>query len=150
MLFPMINVSCVYISTSRSMCAVSNVAVFCSSLIAFQVCCWDTLCMTLEWFHLTLLLLVTLLFLYSTWVLLLLYDFYIFSLFLHNTCNSWNYKVYYQTYSFFIITDYNAQFIFRYGSVSFSLVYSELWLPYIHDCFYWFVYIYYYYDVIGY
>ena len=34
MLFPMLNILYFYISTSRSMCAVPNMAVFCSSLIS--------------------------------------------------------------------------------------------------------------------
>jgi hypothetical protein len=34
MLFTMLNVLCFYISTSRSVCAVPNMAVFCSSLVS--------------------------------------------------------------------------------------------------------------------
>jgi hypothetical protein len=70
MLFPMINVSYFYISTFQSMCAVSSMAVVCSSLM---LCLLGVI---LRWFQLAPLLLVSLLFLHSTYAVFLLIGLY--------------------------------------------------------------------------
>ena len=73
MLFAVLNILYFYISTSRSMCAVPNMAVFCSSLIScFAVCCSGIFWMILRQFHLPLLLLVWHLILHSTCAVFLL------------------------------------------------------------------------------
>ena len=66
-LFPMLNLLHFYISTFRSMCAVPNMAVFCSSLIL----CYPVMLLwyflnDLRWFHLYLLYLVSHLLLHYT------------------------------------------------------------------------------------
>jgi hypothetical protein len=67
-----------YISTFRSMCAVPNMAVFCSSLIyVFLLWCSRILWMVLKWFLLLLLLPISPKFLYSTYTVYLLWDLYI-------------------------------------------------------------------------
>ena len=59
MLFRMLNVLHFYIITSRSVCAVSDMADFCSSLLhSFPVSCSGIYWMTLRWFQFTHLLLV--------------------------------------------------------------------------------------------
>jgi hypothetical protein len=47
MLFPMLNVLQFYISTSRSVCAVPSVAVFCSSLIS----CFPVMLLRYYYYH---------------------------------------------------------------------------------------------------
>jgi len=60
MLLPTFCLSHFYISTCRSMCAVPNMAVFCSSVISyFPGCCSGIFSMILKWFQLPLLLLVS-------------------------------------------------------------------------------------------
>jgi len=54
MLFPMLNVPHFYIITSRSVCSVSDMSDFCSSLLhAFPVSCSGIYRMTLRWFQFT-------------------------------------------------------------------------------------------------
>ena len=74
MLFPMINVLYLYLSTLWSICTVPRRAVFSSSLV---LCFPDIFWMILRRFQLPQLLLVSVLFLYFTCTLFLLYDFYI-------------------------------------------------------------------------
>ena len=61
------NVVYFYISTSRSLCAVPNMAVFCSSLfLALPVCSTGIIWVILRWFQSPLLLMVSLLFSHFT------------------------------------------------------------------------------------
>ena len=77
-LFSMFNISYFYISTSRSMCAVPKMTVFCNFVISFfPACCSGRLWMILRWFHLSQVLLISLLFLRSTSSLILLKVLYI-------------------------------------------------------------------------